>query len=379
MNSQQAPRCLASRWGFAAAATAVALFGGGCERAPPPRAAAPPEVAVIEARQQDVPIAREWVGTLAGLVHAHVHPQVTGYLIARPYREGAAVKKGDLMFEVDPRPFQAALDQALARLGKDELDVQRLRPLAKLNAVSQQELDDALQADLGDKAAVEQARINLGFTRVTAPIDGIAGLAQAEIGDLVGPGTVELTTVSTLDPIKVYFTLSEADYLRYGRQLAPRDPPAGGAPPAPFELILADGARYPRQGAYYATDNQLDARTGALRVAALFPNPDHRLLPGQFARVRLTEVRSAAVVIPQRAVMELQDAHLVAVVDAAHQVHLRPVTVGERYGALWIIAQGLRAGEQVVVEGVQKVRDGARVQPRPFAAPPAVTNAPAAG
>lgn len=358
-----------------AAALTAALFAAGCGRSPAVRTPPPPDVAVATAAQMDVPIRHEWIGTLDGTVHAHVHPQAGGYLMARRYREGSLVKKGDLMFEIDARPFQAALDQALARLGKDELDVKRLQPLVKEEAVSQEELDDAMQAYLGDKAAVEQARVNLGFTRVTSPIDGLSGLSRAEIGDLVGPNTEELTTVSAVDPIKAYFTLSEQEYLAHVQRFIDRSPTPAHETPAPLELLLADGTLYPRPGAFYATDNQMDPRTGALRLAALFPNPGNALLPGQFARVRMTEVRTNAVVVPQRAVTELQGLHQLAVVGADRKVQIRSVTAGERTGALWVIAQGVDPGEQVIVEGLQKVHAGDTVNPVPFAAPPAGTNA----
>lgn len=353
---------------------AVALVGCGVKPSAPPPAVI--EVAVAPVLQQDVPLPHDWIGTLDGLVHAHVHPQVTGYLMARLYKEGALVKKGDLMFEIDPRPFQAVLDQALAKLGKDELDVNRLKPLVKENAVSQQELDDAMQAYLGDKALVDQTTVNLSFTKVTSPIDGLSGLSKAEIGDLVGPGTEELTTVSTVDPIKAYFTISEQEYLRHVRSLIRRDA-SGQSKGPPLELLLADGSVYPHTGEFYATDNQLDARTGALRIAALFPNPGNRLLPGQFGRVRLTEVRHDALLIPQRAVMELQGTYQVAVVGDDNKVHLRVVTLGERAGAAWLVENGLKSGERVVVEGVQKVTEGTTVKPLPFVATP-LTNAPSA-
>lgn len=343
---------------------ALSLAGCGVN----PQARLPPviSVEVADVLQKDVPVQHEWIGTLDGLVHAHVHPQVTGYLMTRCYKEGALVKKGDLMFEIDARPFQAVLDQALAKLGKDELDVNRLKPLAMEKAVSQQELDDAMQAYMGDKAAVDQAAVNLSFTKVMSPIDGLSGLSKAEIGDLVGPNTEELTTVSTVDPIKAYFTISEEEYLHHVSRLIQRDSSAHSAGP-PLDLILADGSLYPHKGEFYATDNQLDARTGALRIAALFPNPGNTLLPGQFGRVRMTEVRAGALVVPQRAVMELQGTYQVAVVGQDNMVRIRAVKIGERTGALWIVTEGLKTGEHIVVEGVQKVSDGAVVNPTPFA------------
>lgn len=364
--NNSAPEWMSRAAALSATALALLLFAG-CEPKPAAQASAPPppEVEVVTLQPEEVPTTQEWIGTLDGLVHAHVHPQVTGYLMAQRYKEGTFVRKGELLYEIDPRPFQALLDQAQARLGKDELDVNRLKPLAREKAVSQQELDDAQQSLLADRAAVDQATVNLGFTKITAPIDGLAGLSRAQIGDLVGPGTDELTTVSTVDPIKVYFTVGEQEYLRNVSGFVLRAADAA-ATNAPLELLLADGSVHPHRGAFFATDNQLDARTGALRIAALFPNPDNRLLPGQYGRVRLTTRRAGVLLVPQRAVMELQDLHQVAVVDDQQVIHIRTVQMGGRVGPRWIVEQGLRPGERVVVEGVQKVRDGSRVQPRPF-------------
>lgn len=361
-----------------AAALAVVLAGAlGCKRPPPPVAPPPPEVQVTAVVQADMPVDHDWIATLEGLVHAHVHPQVTGYLLARRYAEGSLVKKGDLMFEIDPRPFQAVLDQALAKLGKDELDVNRLRPLAQEQAVSQEDFDNARQAYLGDKAAVEQARVNLEFARVVSPIDGLSGLAQAEVGDLVGPNTVELSTVSTVDPIKAYFTVSEQEYLAFMKDRLDPAARAGTGAETAFELLLADGSVYGAPGRLYAADNRMDARTGALRVAAVFPNPRGALLPGQFARVRLREIRRGVRAVPQRAVMELQGACQVVVVGPDDVAHVRAVSLGARSGAMWIVEDGLQPGERVVAEGVQQAREGLRVAPRPYApATVSVTNAP---
>ena len=358
-----------------AALLAALLSGAGCKQPPPPPPP-PPVVEVAAVEERDVPLIREWIGTLDGSVHAHVHPQVRGYLVSRSYREGTPVKKGDPMFEIDPRPFQAALDQAQAKVGKSELDVSRLRPLAQENAVSREELDDAVQAWLGDKAAAEQARLNLEFTRVVSPIDGLAGLAKAEIGDLVGPDTEELTTVTSIDPIKVYFIVSEQDYLqsmrRYAEQAATQEP--GGE--APFELLLADGSLYGEKGRFYAADNQADPATGSLRMEALFPNRGITLRPGLSARVRLTQVRPRARVVPQRAITELQGVYQAAVVGTDNRVHVRIVQPGERSGSLWIVEHGLEPSERVIAEGVQKAGDGATVNPKPYEG--SQTNAPPA-
>jgi len=361
---------------IASGMTAALLITPGCSRKPVV-IVEPPEVEVMPVLQKDVPVQLEWIGTLDGLVHAHVHPQVAGYLMARCYREGARVKNGELMFEIDPRSFQATLDQAQAKLGKDEIDVKRLTPLAATKAVSQQDLDDAVQAYLGDKAAVEQAQVNLGFTKVTSPIDGWAGLATAEVGDLVGPNGVELTTVTSIDPIKAYFSVSEVEYLshmeRYSADLSQRGTNEEGR----LELILADGSIYPHPGRFYAADNQLSPRTGTLRIAALFPNPACLLRPGQFIRVRMTRIRREALIIPQRAVSELQGNYQVSVIDSTNMVHVRAIKVGETTGAMWIVATGLSPGERVVVEGVQKVRDGILVHPRPYAPTSTANPAPA--
>jgi len=305
------------------------LLAAGCKREAPV-APPPPTVLVLTVSPREVPIYQQWIGTLDGYPNAQIHAQVTGYLLKQDYAEGGSVKQGDLLFEVDPRPFQAALDQALARLeqdqamlGKTELDVNRYTPLAKEQAVSQQELDDAVQADLmakaavaADKAAVESARLNLGFTRITSPVDGIAGLAEAQIGDLVGPGSAILTTVSTVDPIRVYFNISEQFYLAYRRQQATSEEKMSPESDIPLELILSDDTVYPRSGKWLFTSRQVDINTGTLQVAASFENPDYVLRPGQYALVRArTKMRKGALLVPQRAVTELQGYYPVATVD----------------------------------------------------------------
>ena len=355
-----------------AALAALLMASTGCTHSTPP-APPMPEVEVSQVITQDVPVFAEWIGTLDGMVHAHVHPQVSGYLMARHYREGSEVKKGDLMFEIDPRPFKAVLDQTLARMGKSELDVKRLTPLAAEKAVSQEELDNAVQALLGDKAAVEQAKVNLEFTKVTSPLDGLSGLANAMVGDLVGPNTEELTTVTTVDPIKANFSVSEQEYLTFMARFATESERSETNDAGRLDLVLVNDTVYPQKGQFYAADNQIDPRTGALRMAAVFPNPKDLLRPGQFARIRLTRIRHAALLVPQRAVSELQGNYQLLVVDAANRAHLRAVKVGPVSGAMWIIESGVQAGERVIVEGLQKARDGMTVNPRPYvpAAPPA--------
>ena len=366
--------------GILAAATAL-LCVAGCRQKP--QAAPPPAIVeVAPVKQADVPIYHEWIGTLDGLVNATIRAQVTGYLIAQDYREGDAIKKGDLLFEIDPRPFQAALDQATgllaqaeARLGKTELDVKRYAPLLKDRAVSQEEYDDAVQANLEAKAAVlsanaqvEQAQLNLDFTRITSPIDGIASIAKGQIGDLVGPGTGELTTVSTINPIKAYYNVTEQAYINFARLFTNDLDRAERLKQLEIQLILGDGTVYPQTGRIYTPDREIGITTGALRLEARFPNPDGALRPGEFVRVRVKfDVNRGALLVPQRAVSELQGAYQVDVVDADNKVHITPVAVGERSGSLWTIEHGLEPGQRIVVEGLQKIRDGILVSPTNFA------------
>src|SRR6266404_3184568 len=359
---------------------AAMVFLAGCKKEPP-AAPRPPTVEILEVHPQDVPIYHEWIGTLDGLVNAQIRAQVAGYLLKQNYREGDMVKKGDLLFEIDPRPFQAALDQAKGLLAQAEaqqdktaLDVKRFTPLAKVNAISQEELDDAIHASLAAKAGVlsakatvEQAELNLGFTKILSPIDGIAGIARAQIGDLVGPSTGELTTVSTLDPIKLYYSVTEQAYINFTKLFSDETVRNERARQLELQLIFADGSVYPREGRIYAVDRQINPATGALRVAALFPNPGNALRPGQFARVRVKfDTRKGALLVPQRAVSELQGAYQVAIVGSQNKVHMQPVKVGERTRSEWIIEDGLKPGDRVVVEGLQKVREGTAVNPQPF-------------
>jgi membrane fusion protein (multidrug efflux system) len=363
------------------AAVTAMLWLAACKGKPHAIAPAPPLVEVTTVTQADVPLYHEWIGVLDGLVNAHIRAQVTGYLVSQNYREGDPIKKDDLLFEIDRRPFQAALDQAKgqlaqteARLGKTELDVKRYAPLVKDKAISQEEYDDAVQANLeaqaavvSAKAQVEQADLNLGFTRIRSPIDGIASIANGQIGDLVGPSTGELTTVSTVDPIKAYYNVTEQAYINFTKLFATERDRYDRLGKLEIELILADGAAYPIKGKIYAADRQISPTTGALRVAALFPNPNNALRPGEFGRVRVKfDVASGALLVPQRAVSELQGSYQVAVVEAENKIHIQPVRVGERSGPLWIIQEGLHPGQVVVVEGIQKVKEGAKVTPKPF-------------
>jgi RND family efflux transporter MFP subunit len=356
----------------------------------------PPDVMVAQVEQRDVPIYREWIGTLEGYVNADVRGQVTGYLLRQDYKEGAFVTKNQLLFEIDPRPFQAALDQAEGQLaqakaqlanaeaiqGRTQLDVERYTPLAREQAASQQDLDNANQNNLAAKAtvataraqiktaeaAVEAAKLNLGFTRLSSPIDGIAGQAQLQVGALVNPSSTPVTTVSTVDPIKVYFTVSEADYLDFNRRFPTREAREAQFKREPLELILADGRSYEHPGSIYFADREVNQSTGAIRIAGLFPNPGNILRPGGYAKVRASSrMHKGALLVPQRAVAELQGSFQVGVVDSGNKVSIQTVEVGERIGSLWIIQKGLKPGERVVAEGLQKVRSGMQVNPKPFA------------
>lgn len=344
-----------------------------------PNAAAPPppaEVEVAAVSQKDVPIYGEWVATLDGYVNAQIQPQVTGYIIQQTYKEGSFVRKGQILFQIDPRPFQAVLDQAKAQLaqaeaqlGKTQLDVDRDTPLAKERAIAQSQLDNDVQANLAAKAAVkaaqaqvEEAELNLEFTHVTSLVDGIAGIAQVQIGNLVNP-TAVLTSVSQVNPIKAYFPISEQEYMHYAEKINSHNQQEVPSDAPPFELILADGSNYPHKGTLLLTDRQVDVSTGSIRLVCAFPNPKNILRPGQFGRIRAAgDVRSGALLVPQRAVSELQGSYQVAVVGSDSKVSIRAVKVGERVDTMWILESGVKPGELVIVEGLQKVRDGSTVR-----------------
>jgi len=391
-NPQRSP----SRRYFASLASAVMLFVFGCGRSEPPKPP-PADVQVVKVEQQDVPIWKEWIGTLDGLVNAQIKPQVTGYLLRQTYTDGAFVKKGQLLFEIDPRTFQAALDQAKGKLAnaegqlataqanqvKAQQDVTRYTPLAKEQAIPQQDLDNAIQANEAAKAQVaaakaqieaakaqvQSAQLDIGFTKVVSLIDGIAGIAQAQIGDLVSQNTL-LTTVSTLDPIKVYFPVSEREYLEYVKDHPDAGKRAAPEPQLQLQLVLADGSVYPQKGIFSFADRQVDVKTGTLRLQGIFPNPGNVLRPGQYARIRaVIKTAKGALLVPQRAVTEQQGSYQVAVVSSGNTVEIRPVTVGDRVGTQWIIETGLKPGDRVVAEGIQKVRPGAIVNPKPLGAP----------
>jgi membrane fusion protein (multidrug efflux system) len=392
-------------WASAGALVLALLFFATHSGAKPAAQAPPaPVVEVASVQQKDVPVYGEWIGTLAGQVNANVKAEVGGYLLTQNYKEGSYVKKGELLFEIDPRPFQAALDQAegqlaqaRAQLGqyeaqlataqatelKSQLDVEKYGPLAKADAVSKQDLDNAVQTNLANKAqvqaanaaigaakaqiqaneaAVEIATINLNFTRIVSPIDGVIGIAQAQVGDLVSPGSGTLTTISTLDPIRDYFSASEQEYLTLRKQFL-----GSNAEHWKLELILADGTTYAHPGEFYFADRQVNQNTGAIQLAALFTNPGNVLRPGQYGKVRaIMRVQKNALLIPQAAVNEQQGSYLVDVVGSDGIVAVRPVQVGERTGMMWVIQGGLKPGERVIVEGQQNLKPGMPVQTKPF-------------
>jgi len=433
----------------------VALFAAARSNKPAQAASRPLDVDVVQVSRQDVPVYSEWIGTTEGLVNADIKAQVTGYLLRQDYKEGSFVKKGQLLFEIDPRPFQAALDQANGQVAqfegqleqaksqvaqaeaqvaqansqllhaqaqlaqaqanqvKTQLDVNKYTPLAEQKAVTQQEYDNAVQANVvakaqveaakagvetaraqlraasaqigtakaatqtangqieNAKAAVRTAQLNLGFTRIVSPIDGIAGLAQAQVGNLVqpnNPNSPSLTTVSTVDPIKVYFTISEQEYLAFTKRnliAARRD---ASVAQLELQLILADGSTYPESGSFYFADRQVDQKTGSIRIAGIFLNPGNVLRPGQYGRVRaVTATKENALLVPQRAVTQLQGGYQVAVVRNDNTIETRAIKVGEQNGSMWIVEEGLKPGETVVVQGIQRVRPGVTVNPKPAA------------
>jgi membrane fusion protein (multidrug efflux system) len=355
----------------------VALAAIACEKKEAATEGPAPEVVVAPVEQKDVDIYSEWVGTTTGFVNAQIYPKIQGYLRKQVYQDGGVVAEGQLLFEIDPRQYQAALDMAKGQLGRAQaalgnsaLDVKRYTPLAKEGAVSQQELADAIQARAANQAEVDSARadvanasLNLAWTKVTAPIAGVAAIATAQVGDLVGPQTL-LTSISQLEPIKVTFPISEIDYLRFAQRIREQQTTQHARDEVPLELILANGAVYPHPGRFYVTGLDVSATTGTINVQGEFPNPDDLLRPGQFAKVRAaTDRRPNALVIPQRAVSDLQGVSLVAVVDAENKVTQKRVTLGPQTGSNYVVTDGLAAGDRVVVEGLQKIRDGIVVKP----------------
>ena len=429
----------------------IILLVAGSTKKPVQAAAQALQVEVVQVEQQDVPLYSEWIGTTEGMVNADVRAQVSGYLLRKDYTEGAFVKQGQLLFEIDPRPLQAALGQAQGDLAKSQgqlgqanaqleqaqanlaqansqllqaqaqlsqseanqrktqLDVNKYTPLAEKKAVTQQDLDNAVQTNQAaqaqveaskagietakaqvkaataavgtakaaiasaqaqvqaSQAAVKTAELNLGFTRIVSPIDGIAGIAQAQVGDLVNPTSGIITTVSTVDPIKVYFTVGEQEYMAFINQYQTPAERNAALQNLELELFLADGAAYPQKGRFFVADRQVDQKTGAIRLGGTFANPGNTLRPGQYARVRaVTSTQKDALLVPQRAVTELQGTYRVAVVGSDNKVSIRPVTLGPQSGSMWIITDGLKSGETVVVMGTQKLTPGQVVSPKTY-------------
>ena len=358
---------------------------------------APLDVEIVSVRQEDVPITREFVGTLTGLVNAQIRAQVSGYLVKQLYTNGAYVRKGTPLFQLDPRVFQAAVDQASgnleqakadlekanAQLGKTQLDVKRYTPLAKQGAISQQELDDAVQANLAAQgqvaaakaaidaaqAASETARLNLGYSTIISPLDGVAGISSAQVGDFVGPNSTNaLTSVSTVNPILATITPSEQDYLKV-MSMASKTGRSDTEylKSLVWQLELSNGLIYPQKGKFYALNRQVNVQTGAITVQIKFPNPGNVLRPGGFGNLRsVVQIERDALVVPQRAVTDIQGKYLVAVVGSDNRVNIRPVEVGDRFGTMWIISRGLKNGDHVVAEGTQKVHEGLLVNSKPF-------------
>jgi membrane fusion protein (multidrug efflux system) len=354
------------------------LFAFACTQSAPP-APPPPAVLVTEVIQKDVPISAEWVGTTVGFVNAKVMPRVQGYLLKQDYEDGANVKAGQPLFEIDDRPYKASLDQALgdlatqrANLRKHQQDVGRYTPLAAQGAVSKQELDDAVQATRASEAqaqaaeaAVTNARLNLDWTKIYAPIDGVAGIAPVQVGDLVTPSTV-LTTISQLDPMKVTFPITEREYLRFADKIKQHQEQRQAEDEPDLGLVLADGSEYPARGRFHVANREIDRDTGTILVQALFPNPDGMLRPGLYAKVRAaTETVRGAILVPERAVQEIQGTYQVAVVGSDDKIALRTVKMGRQLDGLWVVNEGVKPGERVVTQGLQKVRDGIVVSAKP--------------
>jgi membrane fusion protein (multidrug efflux system) len=365
---------------------AVVFSFSGCEKktvqteAPPP-----PEVLVTEVAKGDVPTVGEWVGTLDGEENAEIRARVTGYLQKKNYQEGGYVREGDLLFEIDPRPFEAALAEAKSQLDQakaiqlaTEADFERSQELFDKKVISVQEFENKRQLNQANvakvgalEAAVQTAQLNLDFTKITAPVDGIAGLAKAQIGDLVGSGsTSSLTTVSKIDPIRLYFPLSEKDYKEHANALREAMQRPYAERPEAIEMLFADGTVYPKKGKFSFVDRQVDPTTGTILIAASFANPDHTLRPGQFAKARaVIDKITGALLVPERALMELQGSYQIGVVGADNKAEIRPIKIGPRYNRQVVVTEGLKEGEKVIVEGIQKVRPGMTLTAKPYQEP----------
>ena len=359
-------------------------FSLGCSRKQSAVVASAPEVLVTVVAPKDVPRVLERVATLDGFINANINAQVQGYIVSRDYQEGSVVKKGDLLFQIDPRPFEAALAQAKGTLAKDkanqvkaDADEKRAMDLFNKKVISDQERDTATAAAQAgranieaDEAAVKQAEINLGYTKITAPIDGVTGFANNQVGDLVGPSTGPLTTMSQIDPIKAVVTAGEGPFTDFVSRHPDATEREAYIRSRDFELILGNGTVYPHKGKFYALDRSLDPKTGSIRYYVTFPNPGNILRPGQFGNVRfVADMKKGAMVIPQEAVNELQGSYQVAVVDENNKAHIRPVKMGERIGAMWEVTEGLKPGDKVVVQGGQKVREGSTVTAKDWTPP----------
>lgn len=380
---------------FVAGLTAALAFTSGCGKKEAP-VMPPPVVSVAPVVQQDVPVYSEWLGVLDGFVNAQIRPQIEGYLLKQDYREGTLVHKGETLFEIDPRQFQAAVDQAKGNLAQFQAiyanaktTVARYKPLVADKAISQQELDDAetkeraAQANIqATQAALEKAQLNLDWCRIVSPVDGVAGIAKAQVGDLINPNTV-MTTVSQVNPIKVYFNPSETEYLAWVAKHGPIDKTIEASArleQGPLQLILADGSVYGHRGKPFLAGREIDVKTGTIQLAGVFPNPENILRPGQYAKIRvITETKKGAILVPQRAVSELQGVFQVGVVGADNKVEIKAVETGPRVGSLWVVEKGLSPGDRVIVEGLQKVRPGMEVKPEAAAAEgaPAASEKPA--
>jgi len=367
-----------------AALLILVSFLTGCSRKAAQTAPPPPEVLVTTVTPRDVPRVLERVATLDGFINANINAQVQGYIVSRDYQEGSVVKKGDLLFQIDPRPFEAALAQAKGTLAKDKAnqvkavaDEKRAMDLFKKKVISDQERDtataaaDSTRANVeADAAAVKQAEINLGYTKITAPIDGVVGFTNNQVGDLVGPSTGPLTTMSQIDPIKAVVTVGEGPWTDFVSRHPDATERQAYIKSLDFELILGNGELYPRKGKFYALDRNLDVKTGSIRYEVTFPNPGNILRPGQFGNVRfVADMKKGAMVIPQEAVNELQGSYQLAVVDENNKVSIRPVKMGERIGAMWEVREGLKPGDKVVVQGLQKAREGSTVTVKDWTPP----------
>jgi membrane fusion protein, multidrug efflux system len=377
---------------FMVAVVAMTLAACGKKKeAPPPP---PPTVEVATVVQKDVPISQEWIGSLDGFVNAEIRPQIEGYLLKQEYKEGFLVHAGETLFQIDPRQFQATYEQAKASLAQNDATLAnakttaaRYRPLAAQKAISQQELDDAETRERtaeanteSARAALEKAKLDLGWTKVVSPIDGIAGVAKAQVGDLVNRLTV-MTTVSQVDPIKVNFNPSEQEYLAWVAKNGPIEKALSARTTleqGPLQLVLSDGSVFPHHGRAILVGREVDVKTGTIQLAGAFPNPGNVLRPGQYAKVRVAlNVKKGAILVPQRAVSELQGSYQVAVVGADNKVTIKVVKPGPVEGNLWVIEEGLKPGDRIVVEGLQRVRSGMTVVPKEASTAPEAEAAPA--